>query len=290
MFDLRLFRKPTFVGGSIAGFGMNGSLFAILLYLTLYLQDGAAPHTAAAGLRPGDHHVLDDGDRDTGRASLAAGPGAVADRAGLLLVGIGLLLMRGLAADSDWTVLLAGFLVAGAGAGIVNPPFASTAVGVVAPQDTGMASGINTTCRQVGIATAVADARHDLCPQPGRRYAGNTPRRLASTLNELLLISACVAFVAGALSFALIRQRDFVAQEAPVAAQQLGSARKPVDPLTSGPALAKGGRPAGRPPTDQARSAAGRSSGDRHRLGRARLGLVPGGERLPSRGSCSWST
>ena len=38
----------------------------------------------------------------------------------------------------------------------MNPPLASTAVGVVAPQRAGMASGINTTFRQIGIATGIA--------------------------------------------------------------------------------------------------------------------------------------
>jgi hypothetical protein len=38
----------------------------------------------------------------------------------------------------------------------VNPPLASTAVGVVPPQRAGMASGINSTFRQVGIATGIA--------------------------------------------------------------------------------------------------------------------------------------
>ena len=47
-------------------------------------------------------------------------------------------------------------IVAGAGSGLVNPPLASTAVGVVAPQRSGMASGINTTFRQIGIATSIA--------------------------------------------------------------------------------------------------------------------------------------
>jgi hypothetical protein len=47
-------------------------------------------------------------------------------------------------------------IVGGAGIGLVNPPLASTAVGVVAPQRAGMASGINSTFRQVGIATGIA--------------------------------------------------------------------------------------------------------------------------------------
>ena len=39
---------------------------------------------------------------------------------------------------------------------MVNPPLASTAVGVVPPDRAGMASGINSTFRQVGIATGIA--------------------------------------------------------------------------------------------------------------------------------------
>jgi hypothetical protein len=75
---------------------------------------------------------------------------------GLLLVGVGLLLMSGLHGTSSWTHLIPGFIVAGAGSGTVNPPLASTAVGVVAPQRSGMASGVNTTFRQIGIATGIA--------------------------------------------------------------------------------------------------------------------------------------
>ncbi|HVA07671.1 MAG TPA: MFS transporter, partial [Acidimicrobiales bacterium] len=75
---------------------------------------------------------------------------------GLLLTGVGLLLMTGLDGTSSWTHLIPGFIVAGVGSGIVNPPLASTAVGVVTPQRSGMASGVNTTFRQIGIATGIA--------------------------------------------------------------------------------------------------------------------------------------
>ena len=47
-------------------------------------------------------------------------------------------------------------IVGGLGIGLVNPPLASTAVGVVPPEQAGMASGINSTFRQVGIATGIA--------------------------------------------------------------------------------------------------------------------------------------
>src|SRR6478736_4629229 len=75
---------------------------------------------------------------------------------GLVLVGVGLILMAGLTGGSDWTDLIPGFVVSGLGAGMVNPPLASTAIGVVPPQKAGMASGVNSTFRQIGIAASIA--------------------------------------------------------------------------------------------------------------------------------------
>ena len=70
---------------------------------------------------------------------------------------VGCLLMTAvIAPTSGWTVLLPGFLVAGAGIGMVNPVLASSAVSVVPPERSGMASGANSTFRQVGIATGIA--------------------------------------------------------------------------------------------------------------------------------------
>jgi EmrB/QacA subfamily drug resistance transporter len=156
MFDLSLFRLPTFTGGSVAAFGVSASIFAMLLYLVLYLQDILGYSALGTGVRL---MVLSGGTLATsaisGRLSsrvpvrLLIGPG-------LLMVGVGLLLMRGLDASSAWTHLVPGLIVAGAGVGLLNPPLASTAVGVVPPQQAGMASGISSTFRQVGIATGIA--------------------------------------------------------------------------------------------------------------------------------------
>jgi predicted MFS family arabinose efflux permease len=51
MFDLSLLRVPTFTGGSIAAFAMNGSLYAMLLYFVIYLQDILGYSALQAGLR-----------------------------------------------------------------------------------------------------------------------------------------------------------------------------------------------------------------------------------------------
>jgi EmrB/QacA subfamily drug resistance transporter len=51
MFDLSLFRKPTFVGGSLAAFGINGSLYAMLLYIVLYFQNSQHVSPLTCGWR-----------------------------------------------------------------------------------------------------------------------------------------------------------------------------------------------------------------------------------------------
>ncbi len=51
MFDLSLFRLPTFSGGSVAAFGLSASIFAMLLYLVLYLQDILGYSPLATGVR-----------------------------------------------------------------------------------------------------------------------------------------------------------------------------------------------------------------------------------------------
>jgi hypothetical protein len=64
--------------------------------------------------------------------------------------------MGGIDAGSDWTTLLGGFLVAGAGGGLINPVIADVAVSVVPTEQSGMAAGINDTFRQVGVAVGTA--------------------------------------------------------------------------------------------------------------------------------------
>lgn len=211
MFDLSLFRKPTFVGGSVAAFGMNGSLFAMFVYLVMYLERALHFSAMQTGVRLAFI---------TGATLVTAlSTGRVATKlpvkwpigGGLVLVAGGLLAMRDITATSGFEHLIPGFVLAGIGSGLVNPALASTAVGVVEPARSGMASGINNTFRQVGIATSIAAL--------GSVFASRHPssdEELADTMNLLLLIAAGVALVSGVLAWVLIRQSDFVAHGAPV--------------------------------------------------------------------------
>src|SRR5271163_890457 len=141
MLDLTLLRKPTFVGGLTSAFAVNGSIFAMLTYLTIYQQSILGYSALSTGL-----HFL----TLTGSLFLVSGvAGRLSHRVptrlliapGFVLIGAGLLLMRGLDPASDWTHLIPGLVLAGIGAGLVNVPLASTAVGVVEPARAGMASG-----------------------------------------------------------------------------------------------------------------------------------------------------
>ncbi len=212
MFDLSLFRKPTFVGGLIAAFAISASLFSAFPYLVLYMQAGLGLSAIDIGVR---FLVL------SGPIFITAAiAGRLTDRVGagyligpgFAFVGVALLLMRGIEPGMTWTHLIPGFIVAGIGAGLINVPLASTAVGVVEPARAGMASGINSTLRQVGIATGVAALGAIFSHHASEAARG--PERLAGLvdgLNAILLVGAVLALIASVTSLTLIRKKDFVA-------------------------------------------------------------------------------
>ncbi|MFT4050046.1 MAG: MFS transporter [Solirubrobacterales bacterium] len=156
LFDLQLFRKPAFVGASVTAFALSAGMFSLFLYITLYVQNILGFSPLEAGLRFLPITLL----------SFVVAPiaGKLTETiqprwfmgGGLILISIGAVLMAGIDMSSKWTFLLPGFAIAGIGIGMVNPPLASTAVGVVPPQRAGMGSGINSTFRQIGIATGIA--------------------------------------------------------------------------------------------------------------------------------------
>jgi EmrB/QacA subfamily drug resistance transporter len=156
MLDLTLFRRPAMVGASLVAFTLSSSIFAMFLYLTLFLQDDLGYGPFAAGIRFLPITLL------AFLVAPLAGKLSVRINAryllgtGLFLVAIGLLLMSTIHTSSGWTVLVPGFIVTGFGIGMVNPVLASAAVSVVPPERSGMASGSNNTFRQVGIATGIA--------------------------------------------------------------------------------------------------------------------------------------
>jgi len=156
MLDLGLFRIPAFVGVSVVAFTIAASIFAMFLYLTLYIQDDLGFGPLAAGIKFLPLTLLAFAVAPLSGRLLVRVQSRYLLGVGMLFVTGGLLAMSRTTPTSAWTVLLPGFILCGIGVGLVNPALANGAIAVVQPQHSGMASGANNTFRQVGIATGIA--------------------------------------------------------------------------------------------------------------------------------------
>jgi EmrB/QacA subfamily drug resistance transporter len=252
MLDIRLFKVPTFTGAQITAFTISSAMFAQFLFLPLYLESVLGYSAVRTGVIFLPLSLLAFVVAPiSGRLSTRV-PVRFLLGGGLTLCGVALLLLHGLTLASTASALMPGFVVAGIGIGLVNAPLASTSVSVVEPRHAGMASGTNNTFRQVGIATGIAALgaifqdritseiaasgvpQRFVHPLSEAIASGGTrlPRttvaphavRLAhsafiSGLNAILVVAAVAAFAGAVLAFVLVRQRDFVASSAPVAAE-----------------------------------------------------------------------
>jgi len=248
MLPLGLFKRRAFTGVQLAAFAVSGSMFALFLYLTLFLQSFLGLSPVEAGVRYLPITLASFFVAPFAGMALAKVQARYLLSAGLAFVGVGLALMGGLNVHSEWTALLLGFIVSGIGIGLVNPVIADVALSVVPKEQSGMAAGINDTFRQVGIAVGIAawgaiflgagaaktqdvaagalsnSQAHDLIeatssgtlpqavaglPAGARDVATNAAQQgFISGLNEILLIGAILSFAGAALALWLVREQD----------------------------------------------------------------------------------
>ncbi len=208
MLDLALFRRPAFAGANVVAFALSGSIFAMFLYLTLYIQNVLGYSPLQAGLRFLPITLLSFAVAPIAGKLTVRVPVRLLLGTGLVLVGAGLFCMTAVDAASGWTALIPGFLLGGVGIGLVNPPLASAAIGVVPAARSGMASGINSTFRQVGIATGIAGLgaifQHNVTQgtTAALAHSGHSHEILAAVHGQLptVLESGEIGPVAGGLS------------------------------------------------------------------------------------------
>jgi predicted MFS family arabinose efflux permease len=222
MVDLTLFRRPAFVGAQVTAFAISSTLFAMFLYLTLYMQDVLRLTPLQTGVRFLPLSLISFFAAPVAGRLSARVPIRFLLGSGLALVALSLWLMSGISVDSDWTTLLAGFIVGGVGIGLVNAPLASTAVSTVRQERAGMASGINNTFRQLGIATGIAALGAIFQNKTGTSTFGTTGHlsltaksAFVSGLNSILVVAAVVAAIGAVLALILVRPQDFVASGPP---------------------------------------------------------------------------
>jgi len=211
MFDLSLFRSAAFCGVSVATFAIGCGMFAAFPYITLYLQNLLGYTPLQGGLRVLPATVLVFFVPIVARRFGKRVPSGLMLGAGMALIAIGLLLMSRVANDSRWTVLLPGLLVAGAGIGLSNPAIAHIALAVVAPNRSGMASGISNTFRIGGVATGIAllgaVLQHRVANAviAGGAHTAAQHDAFVSGVHELLLVGMGLAAAGAIAAFALIR-------------------------------------------------------------------------------------
>ena len=239
MLPLRLFRIPAFTGVQLAAFAISSSMFALFLYMTLYMQNILGLSPLEAGIRYLPMTIVGFIVAPIAGALMARLPARGMLAAGLLLVGTGLILIAGVEQGDEWTGLLGGFVISGAGIGLINPVIANVAVSVVPPEQSGMASGINDTFRQVGIAVGIAaygalflakSESEISATAPGSDAhglaeavsSGNLPADAPAPVveaaregflagfNQITMIGAGLAIVGAIVSLALVRSRDML--------------------------------------------------------------------------------
>ena len=198
MLDLRMFRSRRFVGTQIGSFTVQASIFGLLVYFSVYFQDQLGDSVIEAGLSflPIVIPIM--------IAGAAVGP--FLDRipprltvgAALTLIGAGLLFMLGVTTHTGLDHLITGMILTGIGCGIGLPALGSLAVDVP-PAQVGIASGVNNTALQFGLAVSIAVYGAVLGAFPP------TAAGFADALNHLITIGAVTALAGAAVTAVLLR-------------------------------------------------------------------------------------
>jgi MFS family permease len=208
MLPLGLFRSGPFTAAQVVAFAISGSLFAVYLYTTIYLQHvvGLSPVETGLAYLPGtvicffvSGATATLGERFAPRTLLVIGLG---------LVAVGQALLTQVGTGSNWLAIEPGMIIAMAGTGLVNPTLSGLALGSVPDAQSGLAAGVNDTFRQAGIAVGVAGLGA-LVPTADA-LSGGAPQAFVDGLHSALLAGALLAG-AGALATAVLLNRRRVA-------------------------------------------------------------------------------
>lgn len=196
MVPLAMFTNAAFAGAQAATFAISASMFAVFVYVTIYLQGVVGMSAIEAGLvyLPGTMAmfvVAGLTDRIVGRVAprwlIGVGLAAVSG-------GLGWMTVAG--TDGSGWDMVGGFVLACVGAGIVNPVMSGVVLAESRHDDAGLAAGINDVFRQSGIALGVA-ALGAFFPSRSVLHGGS-PEDFVSGLHAALWVASAVA-LAGAI-------------------------------------------------------------------------------------------
>jgi len=217
------FRKRTPTGANIIGFGLGTMVFGMFYLLSLYMQDVLGYSALEAGLgylAVALTAVLASGVAQGLVTRLGVKPVLAA---GMVLLGVGLLLFTQIAVDGTYAVhLLPGFLLVGVGLGFSFVPVSIAALAGVTPREAGLASGLINTSQQIGgalgvaILTTVATTRFEGLVADGRDPAA------AATGGYSLAFWVGVGFAVASLAATLLLLRRRELETVPAGAAPVG--------------------------------------------------------------------
>ena len=213
MLDLRLFRNRTFAGATLIVALLAGGAFGAFVYVTLFLLDVQDRDPVEAGIVLAPLALVS--------FVVSAAAGRASERvplrgalvAGMLITAAGMLLLRaGVGEDATWLALLPGLAVTGVGVGLANPLVTFAHLGVLPPAQGGLASALNNTARQIGLAVGIAVLGALL--EAGLGNGGSQGAAFVDGLDEVLLIAAVLSLAGALAAGVLVRQRDLWAPAA----------------------------------------------------------------------------
>jgi EmrB/QacA subfamily drug resistance transporter len=217
MFDLALFRNPTFVGANIVALLVTLAMFGVFFFVSIYMQNvrGYSAVRAGATFLPMTLLII----------FVAPLAGRFSDRlgsrglmaGGMTLTGVSLLLFARLQPGSSFWVIFPALVVGGFGMALTMTPMTAAAMSAVPVAKSGVGSGMLNTFRQIGGALGIAVMGAILeNRRAAELHAGASGvEAFISGLHTALFVAAGVAFVGAVVAVALIRSHAIREAEEP---------------------------------------------------------------------------
>ena len=156
LIQLGLFKNVNFAAGNVVSallmFGLIGILFLLVLYFQIVL--GLSAIKTGLVLLPMSAVVV----------FIAPMAGRMAERngvrwilaSGMLIISISIFFMANLSVDTTWQSLIVPLIFAGVGMGLIMAPVNTVMMATVKVEQSGAASGVMTTMRQIGSLLGIA--------------------------------------------------------------------------------------------------------------------------------------
>jgi EmrB/QacA subfamily drug resistance transporter len=156
MIDFSFFRSRTFLGANLVGFLVLFAMFSQAFFITLYMQNILRFSPLESGIRflPSTLLIIVLGPI-SGRLTDRVGPRPLMT-AGLLMTSASMLIQSRVTLHSGYGLLLPGFVLMGAGMGLVISPSSTAGMNAVHRTKAGAASGVLSMSRMVGGTFGVA--------------------------------------------------------------------------------------------------------------------------------------